>query len=110
MRATFLPSLPLKYHRVFSQNSFLAVEKTGVMAVYFSRSLPVFISKFCLHFSFSGISMTTVRYFMLKPKWQAMKIEGVRKTKFFMPDFDLVIGGTQRIFSSLEVLLAGKWV
>ena len=39
-----------------------------------------------------------------------MKIEGVRKTKFFMQDFDLVIKGTQRIFSSLEVLLAGNWV
>ena len=27
-----------------------------------------------------------------------------------MQDFDLVIRGTQRIFSSLEVLLAGNWV
>ena len=34
-----------------------------------------------------------------------MKIEGVRKTKFFTQDFELVIRGTQRICSSLEVLL-----
>ena len=38
-----------------------------------------------------------------------MKIEGVRKTKFFVQDFDLIIRGIQRICSSLEVLLAENW-
>jgi len=38
-----------------------------------------------------------------------MKIEGVRITKFFVQDFDLVIRGIQRICSLLEVLLAGNW-